>query len=148
METGARSLPPEQPIASGAADPDTLVARLREQLRVIGERTTAEQNTRLRAHAQPGSPDPFECAVQADGRVTVRDVPHNAALLVEVSSEDLAINIVSAMDGHANRGYPKQVPLRVAVTDQGALLLTQTTGERPDAVLAQALSEFFDANNS
>jgi hypothetical protein len=141
--------PPQQepPVTGAAADPDALVATLRKQLRAIGERTTAEQNVRGRTRSSSGS-DPFECVVEADGRLMVRDVSHKAALLVEVSRDDLAINIVSATDGHANRGYPKQVPLRVAVTGEGASLLTQTTGERPDAVLAAALSEFFDANNS
>src|SRR5687767_5937235 len=96
-----------QPIAT----PSELIDNLRRELETIMRTEVAAYNGR----GSNGQTPDVEYLVHPDGRVRLMSRSRPLTLLIEIAADELAINIVVATGQAARAGYPKQVPLKIAV---------------------------------
>jgi hypothetical protein len=125
-----------QPVAT----PPELIDNLRRDLETIVRAEVAKYNER-RAE-QSGGVD-VEYLIHPDQRVRLISHTRQATLLIDISADELAINIVLAKRQEAHPGYPKQVPLRVILEAEQPVLQTAAGTASPHEVLTETLAEYF-----
>jgi hypothetical protein len=127
---------PAEPVAS----PHDLIDNLRAELEDMARAEVAAYNDR-RAAAGHGPEVEYVIHPREHVRLISHVVP--STLLIEIAADELAINIVMATNQEPQHGYPKQVPLLVALENGVPMLQARCNPAEPRAVLAAAFAEYF-----
>jgi hypothetical protein len=126
-----------QPVAT----PHELIERLRAELEAMARDEVASYNDR---RASEGRGPEVEYVIHPGQRVRLISHSTPSTLLIDIAADELAINIVLATNNEAHHGYPRQVPLLVALENGGPVLQARCDPPEPRAVLSAAFTEYFD----